>query len=364
MLKKILSVALIFVLCVSCGIAGGKKDKTSESTQIVEEIQQEEEIETETTAVVATVDKNAILYNHLSPEGEKVVMHEVWGYVMTGREYQFTNDMPVTDLCYFSADVNSYGEITEIPNPAKFKGYNGRIHLVVTCTGRALTHMVLNPQFGVREKVIDTIVRASKQYDGIQIDFENVPARDGKNFRTFLSEIRKRIGNEKWFTVAIAARVRTIADDVYAYADIHPLVDRVIIMAYDEHWSGSKPGSVASMDWCERVVNYSQTVIPAKKLVMGLPFYGRSWQDESYGSAWVFNSMNRILNENGITEVERDNGVPYFTTTIPVKVTGYFEDTYSVVTRCRLYESKNVDRIAFWRIGQEDPSFWEWLTIK
>ena len=134
-------------------------------------------------------------------------------------------------------------------------------------------------------------------------------------------------------------------------------------MAYDEHWSGSKPGSVASMDWCERVVDYCQTVIPKKKLVMGLPFYGRTWQDESYGTAWVYKSINRILNENGIESVERDKGVPYFSTEIPVKVTGYFEDTYSLVTRCRLYSGKGVDRIAFWRIGQEDTDFWSWLKL-
>lgn len=351
--------------------AGGKKDSAQGAQAVpdtsvnVAEATPEAAAETSAPAAPAPqADPKRIAYNHDDPGGNPVQMHEVWGYVMTDREYQFSNDMPITDLCYFSADVNSYGEISSVPKPTKFKGYKGRIHLVVTCTGRALSHMVLDPQFGQRQKIIDTIATAAKSYDGIQIDFENVGARDAKNFRTFLADIRKRIGQEKWFTVALAARTRTISDDIYPYKEIEPLVDRIIIMAYDEHWSGSKPGSVASMAWCEKVVDYCQTVIPKKKLVMGLPFYGRSWQDESYGSAWVFNSMNRILNENNITYVDREDGVPYFTATIPVQVTAYFEDTYSLVTRCRLYEGKGVDRIAFWRVGQEDPTFWPWLTLK
>ena len=349
-LKKIVT-ALAFIGIVTSLYAGGKKDKTDHSY-----------LDDETK----DADPCRVLYNHDEPEGDPIVLNEVWGYVMYGREDKFTNDMPITDLCYFSADVNSYGEITDVPKASYFRnrGYEGRIHLVVTCTGRALTHLVMEPDFGVRKTLVSSIAKMSKDYDGVQIDFETVPARDVENFRTFLTDVRKAIGKDKIFSVALAARVKKISDDIYNYEKIYPLADKIIIMAYDEHWSGSVPGSVASYDWCEKVSDYSKSVIPEEKLVMGLPFYGRTWQEGgSYGSAWVFTSISRILNENNITHVERENGVPYFSATIPVNVTGYFEDTYSLVTRARMYNEKGIDKFAFWRVGQEDISFWQWLKI-
>ena len=207
------------------------------------------------------------------------------------------------------------------------------------------------------------IAKAAKRYDGIQIDFETIPARDAANFRSFLGDVRAAIGNEKWFSVAVPARIREISDDIFNYKKIVQLADRVIIMAYDEHWSGSKPGPIASMEWCRKVAEYASSVIPQKKLVMGLPFYGRTWQSPSNASAWYFSGVNRIMNENNAHTISREDGIPYFSFETTVTVTGYFEDTISLVNRCRMYQSMDVRKIAFWRIGQEDPSFWPWLML-
>ena len=303
-------------------------------------------------------------YLHDLPEGEPVVFHEVWGYVMQDREDELHDDMPITDICYFSADINAYGEIESIPKAEKLKAYKGRKHFVVTCESRSLTHFVIDPQYGVSKKLIDTIAKGIKDYDGVQIDFELVPKKDGKHFRDFLSSLRARIGEKKWLTVALPARTRTLENDVYDYAKIAPLVDRIIIMAYDEHWSTSAPGAIASMDWCERIADYAKTVLPKKKLVMGLPFYGRTWQDETLGKAWYFSGINRVMNENKAHVIEREDWVPMFTFKKEITVTGYFDDAVSLVARLRMYADKDIDRVAFWRIGQEDASFWDWLEQK
>lgn len=312
--------------------------------------------DTKTTANVNSV-KPAI-------EGEKVAVKESWGYVMTDREKYFSNDMPITDLCYFSADVNSYGELSSIPNPKRFSTFKGRIHLVVTCTGRALTHFSIDPNGKCRQGIINAIAAASKDYDGIQIDFENVGARDKDNFILFLKDVKKALPEGKIFSIALAARTKSYSDDIYDYKKIAPLVDKVLIMAYDEHWSGGSAGPVASMEWCQKVAKYASSIIPKEKLIMGLPFYGRSWANETYASAWIFTTMERIMKEHNITSVERKDSIPYFDFDAKVHVTAYYDDAYSLVTRCRMYKDLGIDNVGFWRIGQEDVSFWKWLEIK
>ena len=291
---------------------------------------------------------------------------EVWGYVMTEREHFFSPDLPVTDLCYFAADISSYAEITTIPNPKMFSNFNGRIHLVVFCGGRALTHFSIEPGSESRRQLMETMEAAAQKYDGIQIDFENVGARDAEIFRDFLIELRKRIGPGKMLSVALPARTRKLKDEIYDYEKIAPLVDRIIIMAYDEHWSGGKAGPVASMKWCRNVAKFCTENIPKEKLVMGLPFYGRAWENEGFDTSWIYKSIERIKNENNVTEsdVKRLDSVPYFEFDKEIHVTAYYDDAQSLSTRCTMYSENGIDKVAFWRIGQEDTSFWKEIGIK
>lgn len=371
--RKLIAVGLGLMLIVPCFAAGKKNGE-----QLLESIITGTDIFSiplvdaasdadELLNIASTLDTSKELrlaYDQDQLEGDAVGFHEVWGYALASRLYEFDpSTMDITDLCLFGAEINSYGELVNIPDPKKVKNFKGRKHLVVACDSRSLTHFILDPQFGLRQKLVKKLAQASVMYDGVQIDFELVPARDIANFRSFLGDVRAAIGTQKWMSVALPARVKNISDDIYSYQKIHPLVDRIIVMAYDEHWSTSAPGSIASIDWCARIAEYSKGVIPAKKLVMGLPFYGRIWEDGSVASAWYFTGINRIMNENNIHEIERENEIPKFTFTQEVKVTGYFEDTYSLVKRMRMYEEKGIRKIAFWRIGQEDPTFWDWLYL-
>jgi hypothetical protein len=296
-------------------------------------------------------------------KGEPCAFSEVWGYVMEGLENEFDAKSPITDVGYFSATVNTYGELVGVPKRSKIpSSYKGRVHLVTSCDGRSLSHFAISPDFPLREKLISDLVREAEGFDGLQIDYEYIPGRDAQNFLTFLEEIRKRLPRGKIFSVAVPARMRTISDDIYHYPKIAALCDRVFIMAYDEHWSTSAPGSIASMDWCKKIASYAKTVIPAEKLVIGLPSYGRTW-GRTWNRAFYHSGVKRIWRENGKPEIKRTKGIPHFSFTVPVSVTCYYEDDYSLVERCRMYEQMGIGKIGFWRVGFEESSFWKWIKI-
>ncbi len=288
---------------------------------------------------------------------------ESWAYLMVGEESFLKPGLPVTDVGYFGAGLSSTGELTGLPDPARLKPFAGRIHLVVAETGnRALTHFVLRPGSHERKKLLNALEAEAKRYSGVQIDFEAVLPADKEHFLSFLKSLKIRIGR-RTLSVAVPARTRKVAE-AYDYAAIAAIADRIIIMAYDEHWSGSAPGPVASLEWCGRVAEYARSVIGPGKLVMGAPFYGRAWASVNPAKAYKNSSVDKLLKEKGITPTERREGVSYFSYEETVQVEVYFDDAASIGERLKLYAAKNVDRIAFWRLGQEDPGAWEQYRIK
>ena len=135
-------------------------------------------------------------------------------------------------------------------------------------------------------------------------------------------------------------------------------------MSYDEHWSTSKPGAIASVDWSRKICEFAQSQIPPEKLIMGGPFYGRSWSDKNPAGAWYFKSVQKILQENQIKKIEYEDDIPTFEQTKEVKVKTYFNDAYSAHKLCQLYQTAGVQKVGFWRIGHEDPAFWDWIKVE
>jgi spore germination protein YaaH len=287
--------------------------------------------------------------------------NEIWAYLQEGREEALDPGYPITDLVCFGAEIDSYGSLTGVPDYRKTRGFPGRRHLALICNSRGLTHFVLESGSQVRRRLIADILDASRNFDGLQIDFELIPARDGANFLSFLAEVRAGLGN-KLFSVALPARSKTLSADVFDYEKIAPLADRVFVMAYDEHWSGSDPGPIASLDWCRSVADYALKTVGPDKLVMGLPFYGRAWGNHNPSRAFFHSGIERIKRENAVTWVKRENGVPTFSYETTVKVTVYYEDIYSINLRGSVYRDMGVTAIGFWSLGQEESGVWNFFA--
>ena len=288
---------------------------------------------------------------------------EVWGYVVAGSENALRSRLPVSDAAYFGAGIDIYGNLTGVPNRRKLGNFPGRVHLVVADNSRPLTHFILIPGSDQRRALVNDILRASSGFDGLQINFENIPPKDGENFLSFLRELREGLAPGQMFSVALYARTRRIAADVYDYAKIAPLVDRILVMGYDEHWSGSAPGPIASMGWSNRVAAHSLSVIGKEKLVMGIPFYGRAWASYNHSRAYVYSGIERIARENGVADIRRENGIPTFRYDAKITVTVYFEDVHSLSARMEMYAAMGVAKVGFWRLGQETPAVWNLINL-
>jgi spore germination protein YaaH len=283
--------------------------------------------------------------------------NELWCYLQAGREQALDPGYPITDLVYFGAEIDSYGGLTGVPDHAKLSGFPGRLHLALACNSRGLAHFVLETGSAARRQLAADLLEAAGNFDGLHIDFELIPARDGANFISFLAELREGLG-DKLFTIALPARRGALENDVFDYAAIAPLADRILVMAYDEHWSGGEPGPIASPDWCRSVAEYALKTIGPDKLIMGMPFYGRSWGSFNPSRAFFHSGVERIRGENAVDRVKREQGVPTFSYEIAITVTVYYEDVFSLALKGNMYGDMGVAAVGFWALGQEDPRVW------
>ena len=305
--------------------------------------------------------------SYLQPPGSELPIldfKEIWAYVIPDRESALTRGLPITDIAYFGAEVDAFGKLVNVPRRSALPShFTGRVHLVIACNGRALSHFVLKPGSPERREFIADLIAATRNYDGLNIDLEYISVRNAETFASFLRELRAGLPRDKMFTICVPARTRKLNEDAYDYDRLTPLVDRVFVMAYDEHWSGSRPGSVASIAWCRRVADYSMRAIGPGKLVMGLPFYGRAWGDYSPSRALVHSSIENIIRDHNITDIRYDNGIPTLTYNKNVSIRIFYEDVHSLVTRMNMYKSMGIESIGFWRLGQETTDIWNHLRL-
>ena len=289
------------------------------------------------------------------------VFKEIWAYLLRGEEKELTGAEPVTDLCYFGASLNHEGRITETisrPSITQKDGRKPAIHLVVAeLSNESLMHFSLDPEYGVRPLLIQDICRVAAPFDGIQIDFESVARDDAEYFFGFLKDLKAALPAGKTLSVAVPARTQVISD-AYDYSRITSVADRIVIMAYDEHWSSSSPGPVASLPWCAKVVDFAETTIAADKIVMGLPLYGRAWQDKRLARALRFKNVQDIVAETGSkTSYDADLGAWFeYSQNVVVKV--FYDDARTIMDKLQLYRSKNVNSVSFWRIGLGPSELW------
>lgn len=301
----------------------------------------------------------------LATPQNKFFFQEIWGYLFKGEEKYFKGSEPITDIAYFSAEVNEVGRLAVIPDIAKIPAAirtNRRVHLVISAPhNRSLMYFCLSSDTGSRKNLIEDIVKAAKPFHGVQIDFEAIRPDDREKYWEFLQNVKSALPKETILSVALPARLKE-STDAFTYSKIAPIVDKVCVMAYDEHYDGSEPGSIACSQWCEKITIYAKNVIPPAKLIMCIPLYGRVWAKQKVARSIRYEQVLELQKEC-FSVLQRDaDETPHFTYQKPVDAIVYFEDVRSLSHKLRMYQRSQIQSVGFWRIGQGPAALWEHLS--
>ncbi len=246
-----------------------------------------------------------------------------------------------------------------------------------------------------RTAVVNTMVNlvTSRGYDGLDLDLEGFAYSDPKsswpttrpNWVAFVSQLGAALharGKVLFATIPPtydSNRGSSSGYWVYDYAGIAPHVDRVRLMAYD--YSVGSPGPIAPYDWVKRLTAYAVTQIPAGKVVLGIPTYGRDWVTSTTGTCPAGTQpARRSLTAAAAWQVAADKGAAVVwdasarertftytdtfadaTTSCAVARKVYFSDAAAVSERARLYHTYQLRGVTLWTVGGEDATTWQAL---
>ncbi len=320
--------------------------------------------ETAATEETAPPPEEAGDFAGVLPPGEKLRFREVWAYLMPGEMGRWSDAAPITDLGLFDFTLDATGGLSGRADAAAIEraARRGiRTHLVVATSGnKTLLHLVLSPRYGVRKALIESIARLPRKFkaDGVQLDFEGPRAEERADLLSFVRELRSAMPRESRLSLAIPAKTAD-SGGAYVYADLAEAADRLLIMVYDEHWKGGPPGAISDLSWHEQVLAFAKSTLPAEKVVVGLPFYGRVWQREEVARAVNYRQARDLAGKTG-APVRRDPRKTHsFTFRTEVTAECWFEDASTLRSKLESARALGFENVGFWRLGQEDPRIWE-----
>ena len=220
-----------------------------------------------------------------------------------------------------------------------------------------------------RAVLIDNMMAEAAKYgfDGWNIDFETLESKTGPHYIQFIKELSVRCRQEG-IVLSVDNYVPASYNEFYDLEAQGKVVDYVIIMAYDEHYSGSETaGSVASLGFLKKAVNDTLKKMPKERIVMAIPFYTRLWaEQEADGTvklsseALTMNGAKDVLSRNKVTaqydEASGQNYAEYKKNGITYKI--WMEDMDSLHERLKVIAGADVAGMAAWRLGFETEQVW------
>ncbi len=193
---------------------------------------------------------------------------------------------------------------------------------------------------------------------GIMIDFEQIPDDAHRDTLAFLSEVHAAF-KAKGLIVAVAA---PFDDPHWNYKAYAKACDYLMLMGYDEHWSDSQPGSVASQSWFStRLAARMRDLDPAHTIV-AIANYGYDWTvGKQDAEELTFQEAILTARDSNVSiQLDPDTLNPrfsYLEDGAAHRV--WFLDAVTAYNHLRAADRYRPAGYALWRLGAEDPSIWQ-----
>lgn len=212
-------------------------------------------------------------------------------------------------------------------------------------------------------------------YDGYNFDFENINVTDKEKLVRFVAYLSKQLKAVGVYTSMDVTGYSTSPNWslVYDRKALSEHVDYLVLMAYDEVWAKSEnAGPVASFPWVKKNVLQLLKEVPAEKVVLGIPFYARLWEEDgrvkpkprakstTISMDDMLRYKNRYPKNLSWNDTLKLNYLQYTEGDSTFKI--WMEDEYSLQYKLRLIHDEKLAGFAAWRKGFENIAIWQMIS--
>ncbi|MEQ9098650.1 MAG: glycoside hydrolase family 18 protein [Imperialibacter sp.] len=237
-------------------------------------------------------------------------------------------------------------------------------------------------------------IMADYNLDGIDIDWEYPGLKgednvfrdeDKENFTLMFEAIRKELDalavtTGKKYIVSTALPCFPRLFEVTNMGEVAKHIDFVNIMAYDFYVVGDTVGHHSNLYPSENyekensadkaVKTYIEQGVPAEKLVLGVPFYGRSWTMKSTDNLGILRPRDQVMRGGGFTFIKDslmakpgfvrywDDAAksPYLFNAENNQLVVY-DDESSVKLKCEYVNDNGLAGIMFWQYASDPKEY-------
>ena len=219
-----------------------------------------------------------------------------------------------------------------------------------------------------RQLFIGNVLKAIRRYGfaGVNIDFESLNLNDPAPLEAFQRELYTALHGAGYL---VTQDIAPLNDD-YNPATLARSNDYLILMAYDQHETGSGPGPVAAHKWVEDILAKMTAQVDPRQLVLGIASYGYDWRTD--GGKKHIEGVDITYQEALTTAKESEGKIHFDNDTYnldfsyadendhPHQV--FFTDAATNFNAIRAADDQGLAGVAVWRLGSEDPRLWTFFN--
>lgn len=339
----------------------------------------------------ASARSSPLIVGYIFPQHSTLTPGEVDPHRITRLNYAFANIQDGRMVAGFAEDAANLAFVTAL------RKQNPSLTVLISVGGwlwsGGFSDLALTRES--RAQFIESAIAFIDQYhlDGLDVDWEypgmagatqSFRPEDKQNFTLLLKELRQRFnaytrktGRKLYLTIAAGGSSDFLAHTEMAQAVRY--LDAVNLMSYDYYLPGSEPitGHHAALFTNPRdpeqesadasVKAFEKAGVPARKIVLGIPFYGHVWADvvnQEHGlfepgkaapnASAPFNVIESTMLNHGFTRYwDPVSRVPWLFNADTRTFVSY-EDEQSIAGKCRYVLDHKLGGIMFWNL-ENDP---------
>lgn len=193
-----------------------------------------------------------------------------------------------------------------------------------------------------------------RQAAGLVLDFEALPARAMPDYLRFFAALRPALPAGSQIAVTVPADDRS-----WPLAALARATDRVVFMAYDQHWQGGEAGPIAPQGWFVEQVEAARRAIGPDRLIVALGSYGYDWHGDDVDALSIEEAWLAAHDSSAPITFDAASGNSGFAYDEDGQHhTVWMMDAATSWNQFQALKRLGIDGIALWRLGSEDPGFW------